>query len=206
MMDSATDEAVVYLDTASRESRGSRIATRMASILVELGEDVGREGLLETPRRYESAMRFLTSGYSMSPEEVIGNALFESEGEGMVLVRDIELFSLCEHHLLPFFGRAHVAYLPGAKIVGLSKIPRLVDLFARRLQVQERLTREVGETLARVLDAKGVAVVIEATHMCMMMRGVQKQCSQTRTSFMHGEFRRNGELRQEFLSGLRHHE
>jgi GTP cyclohydrolase IA len=202
MMDSAADDSVVYLESGARDARGSRISARMASILTELGEDLNREGLRDTPRRYETAMRFLTSGYLTAPEDVIRSALFQAEGEGMVLVRDIEIFSLCEHHLLPFFGRAHVAYLPGEKIIGLSKIPRLVDALARRLQVQERLTRQIGEALVDALNPKGVAVVLEAAHMCMMMRGVQKQRSETTTSFMHGEFRRDGELRQEFLAGL----
>jgi GTP cyclohydrolase IA len=202
MMDSAVDDSVVYLESGARDARGSRISARMASILTELGEDLNREGLRDTPRRYETAMRFLTSGYLTNPDDVIGSALFQAEGEGMVLVRDIEIFSLCEHHLLPFFGRAHVAYLPGAKIIGLSKIPRVVDALARRLQVQERLTRQIGEALVDALNPKGVAVVLEAAHMCMMMRGVQKQRSETTTSFMHGEFRRDGELRQEFLAGV----
>jgi GTP cyclohydrolase IA len=201
-MDFAADDSVVYLDTTGREPRASRIAGRMAAILTDLGEDVNREGLRDTPRRYEAAMQFLTSGYDTRLEEVVGNALFEAEGEGMVLVRDIEVFSLCEHHLLPFFGRAHVAYLPRRKIIGLSKIPRLVDAVARRLQVQERLTREIGEGLEKVLNPRGVAVVVEATHMCMMMRGVQKQRSETTTSFMQGEFRHDGGLRQELFSSL----
>jgi GTP cyclohydrolase IA len=202
MTDPAAEDSVVYLDAGTREPRGSRVSTRIASILTELGEDLNREGLRDTPTRYEAAMRFLTSGYAMPPEQVVGDALFRAEGEGMVLVRDIEIFSLCEHHLLPFFGRAHVAYLPGEHIIGLSKIPRLVDALARRLQVQERLTAQIAESLASVLQPKGVAVVLEATHLCMMMRGVQKQRSETTTSIMQGEFRRDAQLRQEFFASL----
>ena len=202
MTDSAAEDSVVYLDAGNRDARTSRVSARIASILTELGEDLNREGLRETPARYEAAMRFLTSGYSLTAEEVVGDAIFGAEGDGMVLVRDIEIFSLCEHHLLPFFGRAHVAYLPGKHIIGLSKIPRLVDALARRLQVQERLTAQIAESLGNVLQPRGVAVVVEATHLCMMMRGVQKQRSETTTSAMHGEFRRNGELRQEFFTSL----
>jgi GTP cyclohydrolase IA len=190
---------VVFLDTATRTSR---IAAHMSSILAELGEDAAREGLRDTPKRYAAAMRFLTSGYESRVEDIVGDALFEAETRGMVLVRDIEMFSLCEHHLLPFFGRAHVAYLPGEKIIGLSKIPRLIDGLARRLQVQERLTSEVCATLANVLEPRGVAVAIDATHLCMVMRGVQKQMSATTTSCMHGEFERDPVLRQEFFMAL----
>jgi GTP cyclohydrolase I len=189
---------VVFLDTATRSSR---IAAHMSSILTELGEDTAREGLRDTPRRYAAAMRFLTSGYESRAEDIVGDALFEAETKGMVLVRDIEIFSLCEHHLLPFFGRAHVAYLPGEKIIGLSKIPRLIDGLARRLQVQERLTTQICETLVGVLRPRGVAVSLEATHLCMVMRGVQKQLSATTTTCMHGEFERDT-LRQEFLMAL----
>src|SRR6185437_179872 len=158
--------------------------------------------LQETPRRFEKAMRFLTSGYQSDLRKIVGNAVFKEESDGIVLVRDIELFSLCEHHLLPFFGRAHVAYLPAGRVIGLSKIPRIVDVFARRLQVQERLTNQVGKALNELLQPKGVAVVIEAAHMCMMMRGVEKQRSMTTTSFMHGEFLESPSLRQEFLGLL----
>lgn len=207
MSDCAADDSVVFLNERAGSSaragiEPSRIGAHMASILTELGEDLTREGLRDTPKRFAAAMRFLTSGYATRIEEVIGNALFQAQGEGMVLVRDIEIFSLCEHHLLPFFGRAHVAYLPGETIIGLSKIPRLVDSIARRLQVQERLTSQIGETLASVLQPRGVAVAVDATHLCMAMRGVQKARSETTTTFMNGEFKRNAALRQEFFLSL----
>ncbi len=168
-------------------------------MLVRVGENPEREGLQRTPLRVAKAMDFLTSGYSMSLDDVLNDALFEAESQELVLVKDIEFYSLCEHHMLPFFGKAHVGYLPNAKIIGLSKIARLVDLFARRLQVQERLTSQVADTLREVLDARGVAVVIEASHFCMMMRGVQKQNSSTVTSAMRGVFQDNAQLRQEFM-------
>jgi GTP cyclohydrolase I len=184
------------------QGQPTMIRENITEILSALGEDPRREGLRETPRRFEKAMRFLTSGYEMDLKELVGNAVFHEKSDGIVIVRDIELFSLCEHHLLPFFGRAHVAYLPAGKVIGLSKIPRIVDAFARRLQVQERLTNEVGNALAELLQPKGVAVVVEAAHMCMMMRGVEKQRSMTTTSFMQGEFLQSASLRQEFLSLL----
>jgi GTP cyclohydrolase IA len=190
---------VVFLDTATR---GSRIAAHMASILTEIGEDPAREGLRDTPRRFAEALRFLTSGYDAPAGELVGNALFDAESQGLVLVRDIEVFSLCEHHLLPFFGHAHVAYLPGEKIIGLSKIPRLVDGLARRLQVQERLTSQICETLVSVLKPRGVAVALDASHLCMAMRGVQKQHSETTTTCMQGAFERDATLRQEFFMAL----
>ena len=167
--------------------------------LALLGEDPDREGLVRTPERVAKAMGFLTSGYSMTVDDVVGSALFEEEHENMVMVRDIELYSLCEHHMLPFFGKAHVAYIPNGKIVGLSKIPRIVDVYARRLQVQERLTEQVAEGLCRVLNPKGVGVVIEASHLCMMMRGVEKQNSKTITSALRGAFREDSKTRDEFL-------
>ena len=164
-----------------------------------LGEDADREGLVRTPERVAKAMRFLTGGYEMTVESVVGSALFEEEHENMVMVRDIELYSLCEHHMLPFFGKAHVAYIPNGRIVGLSKLPRIVEMFARRLQVQERLTDQVASAIDAVLAPRGVGVVIEAFHMCMMMRGVEKQNSRTITSALRGVFRDDGKTRDEFL-------
>ncbi|MBZ2187296.1 MAG: GTP cyclohydrolase I FolE [Bryobacter sp.] len=172
-------------------------------ILEQLGEDPAREGLLRTPYRAEKAMRFLTSGYSDNIEQLVNGALFAAENDDMVVVKDIEYYSLCEHHMLPFFGRVHVAYLPDKKIIGLSKIPRIVDVFARRLQVQERVTQQIADTLMEVLEPRGVAVVSEAQHFCMMMRGVEKQCSSTITSAMLGEFRRNKATKDEFLALIR---
>jgi len=164
-----------------------------------LGEDPAREGLVRTPARVARAMKFLTQGYSSSAAEVVGNGIFKEEHDNMIMVRDIELYSMCEHHMLPFFGKAHVAYIPNGRIVGLSKIPRIVDVFARRLQVQERLTEEIAEGLCSVLHPSGVGVVIEAYHLCMMMRGVQKQNSKTITSALRGVFREDPKTRDEFL-------
>ena len=164
-----------------------------------IGEDPEREGLLETPHRVAKAMKFLTEGYNSSAEEVVGRGIFKEEHDNMIMVRDIELYSLCEHHMLPFFGKAHVAYIPNGKVVGLSKIPRIVDVYARRLQVQERLTEQIAEGLCQVLDPSGVGVVIEAYHLCMMMRGVQKQNSKTITSALRGAFREDPKTRDEFL-------
>ena len=168
-------------------------------MLVALGEDPSRPGLRRTPARVEAALRWLTGGYRHTVQEVVGNALFEEPHENMILVRDIELYSMCEHHMLPFFGRAHVAYLPDRRIVGLSKIPRIVEVFARRLQVQERLTDQVADALMEVLAPRGVGVVIEASHLCMMMRGVEKQNSRTVTSALRGAFRDDPATRAEFL-------
>jgi GTP cyclohydrolase IA len=167
--------------------------------LALVGEDPDREGLIRTPERVAKAMSFLTSGYAMTVDDVVGSALFEEEHENMVMVRDIELYSLCEHHMLPFFGKAHVAYIPNGKIVGLSKLPRIVEMFARRLQVQERLTEQVAKAIEEVLAPRGVGVVIEAFHMCMMMRGVEKQNSRTITSALRGVFRDDAKTRDEFL-------
>ena len=164
-----------------------------------IGEDPRREGLLKTPERVAKSMRFLTQGYASSAEEVVGKGIFKEEHDNMIMVRDIELYSLCEHHMLPFFGKAHVAYIPNGKIVGLSKIPRIVDVYARRLQVQERLTEQIAEGLCNVLNPSGVGVVIEAYHLCMMMRGVQKQNSKTITSALRGAFREDPKTRDEFL-------
>ena len=164
-----------------------------------IGEDPKREGLLKTPERVAKAMKFLMQGYESSAEDVVGRGIFKEEHDNMIMVRDIELYSLCEHHMLPFFGKAHVAYIPNGKIVGLSKIPRIVDVYARRLQVQERLTEQIAEGLCRVLNPSGVGVVIEAYHLCMMMRGVQKQNSKTITSALRGAFREDPKTRDEFL-------
>jgi GTP cyclohydrolase I len=168
-------------------------------MLEQLGEDPTREGLRQTPARVEASLKWLTRGYGMKVDEVIGDALFEEAHESMICVRDIEIYSMCEHHMLPFFGRAHVAYLPNGRIVGLSKIPRVVEVFARRLQVQERLTDQVAEALCQVLKPQGVGVVIEAYHLCMMMRGVEKQNSKTVTSSLRGAFRDDAKTRDEFL-------
>ena len=168
-------------------------------ILETIGEDPAREGILKTPQRAAKAFQFLVQGYHQNVEEVLNGAIFDEEYDEMVIVKDIEFYSLCEHHLLPFFGKCHVGYIPRKKIVGLSKIPRIVDMFARRLQVQERLTRQIAEALQEVLSPAGVAVVMEAQHMCMMVRGVQKQHSQTMTNVMLGEFRNKNSTRAEFM-------
>jgi len=168
-------------------------------LLDELGEDAGRDGLAETPRRVEDSLRFLTSGYRTSVEEIVNGALFSVAYNEMVIVRDIDFYSLCEHHLLPFFGKCHVAYIPNGQVIGLSKIPRIVDMFARRLQVQERLTSQVADTINDTVRPLGVAVVAEATHLCMAMRGVEKQNSVTVTSAMLGAFQGDARTRSEFL-------
>ena len=164
-----------------------------------IGEDPDREGLKATPRRVAKALAFLTQGYDKTAEDVVGTGIFKEEHDNMIMVRDIEVYSMCEHHMLPFFGRAHIAYIPNGRIVGLSKIPRIVDIYARRLQVQERLTEQIAEGLCRVLKPTGVGVVIEAYHLCMMMRGVEKQNSKTITSALTGAFREDGKTRDEFL-------
>ena len=174
------------------------IKNNFESIIDLLGEDKDREGLKKTPLRAAKAMKFLTQGYTMEPKEILQNALFDEDYNEMVIVKDIELYSLCEHHMLPFFGKAHIAYIPNGKIVGLSKIPRVVDVFSRRLQVQERLTEQVLECINETLEPIGVGVVIEASHMCMMMRGVQKQNSTTTTSGFRGSFKET-DTRNEFL-------
>ncbi len=179
------------------------IAANVENILKELGEDPSRDGLLRTPMRAEKAMRFLCSGYYTNLEEIVNNALFDVEYDEMVVVKDIEFYSLCEHHMLPFYGKMHVAYLPNKKVIGLSKIPRIVDMFARRLQVQERLTQQIAHAIQEVLDTKGVGVIADAQHFCMMMRGVEKQCSSTATSAMLGDFRTNKATRDEFLTLVR---
>jgi GTP cyclohydrolase I len=173
------------------------------AILTAIGEDVSREGLRDTPQRAAKAMRQLTKGYQEDLDKVVNNALFEAESDDMVIVRDIELYSLCEHHLLPFIGKCHVGYIPTKKIIGLSKIPRLVDVFARRLQVQERLTKQIADAILKYTQADGVGVVIEAQHLCTMMRGVEKQNSVMTTSCMLGAFRRESATRAEFMSLIR---
>ncbi|AYN94505.1 MULTISPECIES: GTP cyclohydrolase I FolE [Pseudomonas] len=170
-----------------------------SAILSQLGEDVSREGLLDTPKRAAKAMQYLCKGYNQTLEEVVGDALFTSDNSEMVLVKNIELYSLCEHHMLPFIGKAHVAYMPSGKVLGLSKVARIVDMYARRLQIQENMTREIAEAIQKVTNAAGVAVVIEAQHMCMMMRGVEKQNSSMVTSVMLGQFRSNDATRAEFM-------
>ena len=176
------------------------IPSHMEEVLGMLGEDPTRDGLIRTPERWDKAMRFLTSGYRTRLEDVVNGALFAVKFDEMVLVKDIEFFSLCEHHLLPFHGRMHVAYLPTNKVIGLSKIPRIVNMYARRLQVQERLTQEVADAISEAIQPRGVAVMCEASHFCMMMRGVEKQQSSTVTSAMVGAFREDSATRNEFLS------
>src|SRR5271167_2262091 len=181
---------------------GTSLQEFMREMLVRLGEDPERDGLRDTPARMERSMQYLTKGYQDNPEKILLGAMFDVAYDEMVIVKDIEMFSLCEHHLLPFFGKVHVAYIPRGKVIGLSKVPRLVDVFARRLQVQERLTVQIAETIQKTIQPLGVGVVIEARHLCMMMRGVEKQHSATVTSSMLGAFRAQ-QTRQEFLSLIR---
>src|SRR5215207_1395299 len=176
----------------------------ITQLLRELGEDPAREGLLATPTRVEKALRFLTSGYAADVDAVINNALFSVDYSEMVIVKDIDFYSLCEHHMLPFFGKCHIAYIPRKKVIGLSKLPRLVEVYARRLQIQERMTHEIANTVKKLINAQGVGVVIEAQHLCMMMRGVEKQNSYAMTSSMLGTFRTDPRTRAEFLELLRH--
>ena len=178
---------------------GDPFADQIRQVLEALGEDPSRPGLQRTPDRVEGSLRWLTQGYHQTLDGVIGQAVFEESHESMIMVRDIELYSMCEHHMLPFFGRAHVAYIPNGKIIGLSKLPRIVDMFAHRLQLQERLTDQVADAIMEVLDPRGVGVVIEASHLCMMMRGVEKQNSRTVTSAVRGIFRDDLKTREEFL-------
>jgi GTP cyclohydrolase IA len=184
--------------------KGNGIASHMRKVLEAMGEDPSREGLVKTPERYEKAMQFITSGYQTNLEDIVNGALFTVKCDEMVVIRNIEFFSMCEHHLLPFFGKMHVAYLPKDKVIGLSKIPRIVDMFARRLQLQERLTEQVAAAIAEVISPRGVGVLCEAQHFCMMMRGVEKQHSGAITSTMLGSFRTNKSTRDEFLSLARH--
>ncbi|MGO9210171.1 MAG: GTP cyclohydrolase I FolE [Terriglobales bacterium] len=175
----------------------------LRELIVRLGEDPERDGLLRTPERMQRSLEYLTKGYREDPDKLLKGALFNVDYDEMVIVKDIEMFSLCEHHLLPFFGKVHVAYIPKGKVIGLSKLPRLIDIFARRLQVQERLTTQIAETIQRAIEPQGVGVVIEARHLCMMMRGVEKQHSSAVTSSMLGAFREEKETRDEFLALIR---
>jgi len=177
-----------------------KIEKHFESILEEIGEDIGREGLVDTPKRAAEAFRFLNRGYNLSLEMVLNGAIFQADTEDMVIVKDIELYSLCEHHLLPFIGKCHVGYLPDGKVLGLSKVARIVDMYGRRLQIQEKLTKQIADAIQEAVGAKGVAVVIEAKHLCMMMRGVQKQNSVMTTSVMLGIFREHFSSRSEFLN------
>ncbi len=199
----AADQALPDLPHASEADY--QIAPDIRRILSALGEDPARPGLLRTPDRVEASLRFLTQGYGLSAVDVVGDAVFAETHDSMILVRDIEVYSLCEHHMLPFFGRAHVAYLPAGRIVGLSKLARVVDVFARRLQVQERLTDQIADAVMEILEPSGVGVVIEAAHFCMMMRGVEKQNSRTVTSALRGVFRDDARTRDEFLRLAHNH-
>lgn len=187
-------------DFEYNEGTTEELSSHYKQVIEKLGEDVNREGLAKTPERVAKAMQFLTHGYDLNPDSIIQEAIFHEEYSEMVIVKDIELYSLCEHHMLPFFGKAHVAYIPKGKIVGLSKIPRIVDAYSRRLQVQERLTIEIRDCIQRTLEPQGVAVVIEASHMCMQMRGVQKQNSVTTSSAFTGLFLKNDATRKEFIN------
>jgi GTP cyclohydrolase I len=198
----ARDKALPDLPPAAADGV---IASDVRQILTALGEDTSRAGLVRTPDRVEASLRFLTQGYGLSAADVVGDAVFAETHDSMILVRDIELYSLCEHHMLPFFGRAHVAYLPAGRIVGLSKLARVVDVFARRLQVQERLTDQIADAVMEILQPAGVGVVIEAAHFCMMMRGVEKQNSRTVTSALRGVFRDDARTRDEFLRLAHNH-
>jgi GTP cyclohydrolase I len=204
-----SDHTITQSDMTMKPTTESQTLTSASfedlvqEMIVRLGEDPKREGLLLTPERVRKSMQFLTRGYTEDPEALLKGALFTVTYDEMVIVKDIEMFSLCEHHLLPFFGKVHVAYIPNGKVIGLSKVPRLIELFSRRLQIQERLTTQIAETIQKVIEPQGVGVVIEARHLCMMMRGVEKQHSAAVTSSMLGCFRNENETRQEFLSLIR---
>ena len=195
-------EELALTDAAS-VGKSESIADLVRRMLQLIGEDPDRDGLRRTPERFEKALRFLTSGYQQDPGKLLNGAMFSACYDQMVLVKDIEIYSLCEHHLLPFFGKCHVAYIPDKKVVGLSKIPRLVNMFARRLQIQERLTSQIASAIQQSISPLGVGVVVQARHLCMVMRGVEKQNSQTVTSAMLGSFRENAQTREEFLSLIR---
>jgi GTP cyclohydrolase I len=195
----ASAAEISSLDESAGEDRLADLGEIVRRELELIGEDPDREGLLRTPERVAKSLSFLTAGYNQTAREVVGEGVFAESHQNMIMVRDVELYSMCEHHMLPFFGKAHVAYIPDGKIMGLSKIPRIVDVFARRLQVQERLTEQIAEAICEVLHPRGVGVVIEASHLCMMMRGVQKQNSRTITSALRGLFRSDPRTRDEFL-------
>ncbi len=184
---------------ANKTLKDATLSEIVNEMLLRLGENPQRDGLLKTPERVEKSLRWLTRGYDLSIHDAVGDAIFEEKHESMVLVKDIEMYSLCEHHMLPFFGKVHVAYIPNNRIVGLSKLPRVVDIFARRLQVQERMTEQIADALSEVLNPQGVGVIVEAYHLCMMMRGVEKQNSKTITSAMRGVFLEDMRTRDEFL-------
>jgi GTP cyclohydrolase I len=195
-----SNKAVVKLVPKSEENDAASLAPLYREVLARLGEDPDRDGLLRTPDRVDKALKFLTSGYRTDLRKIVNGALFEVKYDEMVVVRDIEFFSMCEHHMLPFFGKVHVAYLPRNRVIGLSKIPRIVDMFARRLQIQERMTQEIAQSIQEIIDPLGVGVICEARHFCMMMRGVEKQHSGAMTSAMLGAFRARKSTRDEFLS------
>jgi len=201
--DGAVEEALTRESLRLPEEGIDKIANVYRELLQGIGEDVNREGLMRTPIRAARALEFLTQGYRQNLDEVINNAVFESNASEIILVKDIELYSLCEHHLLPFIGRAHVAYIPNGKVIGLSKVARIVDVFARRLQIQENLTTQIAGSLMKCLEPSGVAVVVEAKHLCMMMRGVEKQNSVMKTSCLLGTFKEDARTRSEFLSLLK---
>src|SRR3989339_700538 len=194
---------IITLNTRENNMDLAKVESIVKNLIVKIGEDPEREGLLRTPKRVAKAYEFLTSGYAKDIDEVLNNAIFNEKYDEMVLVKNIDFYSLCEHHMLPFYGKIHIAYVPDGKIVGLSKIPRIVDVFARRLQVQERMTQQIADTLDKYLAPKGVAVVSEAYHMCMMMRGVEKQNSSATSSAMHGLFKEDARTRTEFLDLIR---